>query len=433
MKLSETFDKNYLARVGLYVASAALALGAIIYMAYHLIDRFSPGLELIDAVPTTVTKVIETDAYIMRDEQPIHAKSAGGGSVVPSVKNGERMAIYQKIADVYSNSSPDIEARLFEIDEQIELLDSTVDSDRSVQSSSRMDSSIYESIFKLRTLCDRGYYDEALSMRTSLLVDIKKRDILTGGVTDYSSQISKLQAEKNSLRSELGVCLESIYSSSTGYYFSDCDGYGTVFSSKNVDTLTFYDFAAMIESEPDEVSGSCIGVMVHDYKWYIACLMKKSEAASLVDMYSCSITFTYSNRSLDMVLYRTIPETPGDDVVVIFQCETLPENFDYTRMQPIEISAVEYTGFYVPIAAVRIVNGFEGVYILDEVTIEFRRINIIYEDDGYVICTGSPDETISLADGEKVTDSDDEIYPWIRQNDIIVVSGTELYSGKVIG
>lgn len=432
MKLSETFDKNYLARVGLYVASAALALGAIIYMAYHLIDRFSPGLELVDAVPTTVTKVIEAEAYIMRDEEPVYAKNAGG-SVVPAVKNGERMAVYQKIADVYSNSSPDTESRLSEIDEQIALLESTIDSERSVQSSSGMDSSIYDSIFELRSLCDSGNYAEALSMRTSLLVDIKERDILTGGVTNYSSQISKLQAEKNSLRSELGSCLESVYSSSTGYYFTDYDGYGTVFSSDNVDTFTFDDFAAMTDSAPDAVGGSCIGVMVHDYKWYIACLMKKSEAASIVDMYSCSVTFTYSDRTLDMTLYRTIPETPGDSVVVIFQCETLPDNFDYTRMQPVEISAVEYTGFEVPIAAVRVVNGFEGVYILDEVTIEFRRINIIYEGDGYVICTGDPDETISVTDGEEKTDSDDELYPWIQQNDIIVVSGTELYSGKVIG
>lgn len=433
MKLSETFDKNYLARVGLYTASAVLALGAIAYMAYHLIDRFSPGLELVDAVPTTVTKMIEAEAYIMRDEEPVYANSSEGRSIVPAVKNGERMAIYQKIADVYLNSSPDTESRLSEIDEQIELLQSTVDSDRSAQSLSGMDSSIYDSIFQLRSLCDSGYFAEALSMRTSLLVDIKEREILTGGVTDYSSQISKLQAERNSLRAELGSCLESVYSSSTGYYFSDYDGYGTVFSSANVDTITFDDFAAMTEAEPDSIDGNCIGVMVHDYKWYIACLMKKSEAASLVDMYSCSVMFTYSDRVLDMTLYRTIPETPGDNIVVIFKCETLAENFDYTRMQPVEISAVEYTGFEVPIAAVRVVNGFEGVYILDEVTIEFRRINIIYEGDGYVICTGDPDETIPTAESEEKNDFDDEIYPWIKQNDIIVVSGTELYSGKVIG
>ena len=32
----------------------------------------------------------------------------------------------------------------------------------------------------------------------------------------------------------------------------------------------------------------------------------------------------------------------------------------------------------------------------------------------------------------EVVDTNDEIYPWIAQNDIVVVSGTELYSGKTI-
>lgn len=434
MKLSETFDKNYLTKVGLYVLTAGAALGAIIYMAYHLVDRFSPGLELIDATPTTVTEVIEADAYIMRDEEPVFSRNTGG-SIVPTVSNGERMAAYQKIADVYSNASPDTESRLSEIDEQIALLRKSIDSDRSVQSSSGMDSSIYDSIFNLRSLCESGNYAEVLSMKTSLLVDIKEREILIGNSTDLSGQINKLEAEKASLRSRLGTNLESVYSASTGYYFADCDGYGNVFSSKNVDKITFDDFMMMTQSEPDNINSSCIGIMVHDFRWYIACLMKKSEAASLVDMYSCDVTFKYSDTVLSMELYRTIPQTPGDDVVVIFECEEMPENFDYTRSQPVEISSVEYTGFEVPIAAVRVVNGFEGVYVLDEVTVEFRRINIIYEGDGFVICTGNPNEKITVAEesDEEEFDSNDELYPWIKQNDIIVVSGTELYSGKVIG
>jgi hypothetical protein len=32
----------------------------------------------------------------------------------------------------------------------------------------------------------------------------------------------------------------------------------------------------------------------------------------------------------------------------------------------------------------------------------------------------------------EIFDPNDEVYPWISQNDIIVVSGTELYSGKTI-
>ena len=69
---------------------------------------------------------------------------------------------------------------------------------------------------------------------------------------------------------------------------------------------------------------------------------------------------------------------------------------------------------------------------------------ICIENDGKVICSGKPDSmkyemnfdgTYKLDEnGQRITvaDVNDEIYPWIAQNDIVVVSGTELYTGKTI-
>lgn len=433
MKLSETFDKRYLSRVGVYVLSAALALGAIAYVAYHVIDRFSPGLELIDAVPTTVTRTISTDAYIMRDEEPLYTSGTSSGSVAPAISDGGRVSKYAKVAEVYSNASPDTEKRMAEIDEQITLLEKNLAANRSVQSTAGLDSEIYDTLYSIRSHCADGEFDDALSLRVGLLVDIKKRAILTGEITDYSAQINLLQSEKNQLRSTLGTCLETVYSSSTGYYFSEYDGYGGIFSSDKIDTMTYDDFIAMTDSEPVYTGGLSIGTMVHDFNWYIACPMPKTEAAALVELYNCQVLFDYSGVSLDMEIYRVISQTPGDNAVVVFKCEKMPQGFDYTRMQPVQISAVEYTGYEIPLSAVRVVGGYEGVYILDEVTLEFRRVNIIYENDGTVICTGKQLSTSADVEGAEEDTTDDEMYPWIEQNDVIVVSGTELYSGKVVG
>lgn len=432
MKLSETFDKRYLTRVGLYALSAILALGSIVYVAYHVVDRFSPGLELIDAIPTTVTKTITADAYILRNEEPLYTVNTSSGSVAPAVSDGERVSAYSKIVDVYSNASPDVEKRMAEIDEQITLLEKNRSDNRSVQSTAGIDAEIYDMVFSIRSHCAAGDYADALSLRTSLLVDIKKRAILTGEITDYSAQINLLRNEKNELRSTLGTNLETVYSPSSGYYFSEYDGYGEIFSSDKIDTMTYDDFISMTGSEPAYSRGLSIGTMVHDFNWYIACPMPKAEAASLIELYNCNVLFEYSGIDLDMKLYRVIAQTPGDNAVVIFKCEKMPQGFDYTRMQPVQISAVEYTGYKIPLSAVRVVGGYEGVYVLDEVTLEFRRINIIYENNGTVICTGKDISTSADSEATDGSASDDEIFPWIMQNDVIVVSGTELYSGKVI-
>lgn len=424
MKLSETFDKRYLARVGLYLLTAVLALGAIVYMAYHIIDRFSPGLELLDAVPTKVTRTISADAYILRDEEPLYTTRTTSGSVAPAIADGGRVAMYAKIADVYANTSPDAEKRMAEIDEQITLLEKNQSDNRSVQSTAGLDAEIYDSVFKISSRCANGAFADALSLRTGLLVDIQKRAILTGEITDYSAQIRMLEQEKSELRAGLGAALETVYASSTGYYFSEYDGYGEVFSADKIDTMTYDEFTAMTQTEPSYANALSIGTMVHDFNWYIACPMTKADAAALVNLYDCAVLFEYSGFSLDMELYRVISQTPGDMAVVIFRCEKMPIGFDYTRMQPVLISAVEYTGYEIPLAAVRVVGGYEGVYILDEVTLEFRRINIVYENNGMIVCTGKPET--------EEDSTEDDVFPWIRQNDVIVVSGTELYSGKVI-
>jgi hypothetical protein len=111
--------------------------------------------------------------------------------------------------------------------------------------------------------------------------------------------------------------------------------------------------------------------------------------------------------------------------VVLFVCEKMPVGFDYTRMQPASIASVQYTGYEIPLSAVRVLHGYEGVYTAGESELEFKRIHIIYKKDDMVLCTGNPYTNES-------TDEDDGIYPWIARNDFIVTSGRELYAGKLI-
>ena len=120
-KFTELFDKTYLQKWLVSVLSGLLALGLMVYIAYHIYDIFSPELELVDAVPKTITETITSDAYIMRKETPLYS-GVSSGSVAPAIHDGGRIAVGAKIADVYSVSSPDIENRLAEIDEQITLL-----------------------------------------------------------------------------------------------------------------------------------------------------------------------------------------------------------------------------------------------------------------------------------------------------------------------
>lgn len=433
MKFSEMFDKKYLSRVALFVVMVAASVGVLFYVGFHFIERFSSNLELVDARLSTVTETISVDAYIMRDEKPIYS-SVANGSIVPEQHAGSHVNAGGLIAEVYSNSSPDIERRIDEIDEQIALFEKNKAENRSVQSTAGIEKSIYSTIYSMRKSAESGNYADSLSLRTSLIVDIKKRAILTGEITDYDAQISKLERERESLRSQLGTCLQKIYADRSAYFFSDYDGYGDVFRADRIDSMTFADFEEMTSSVTQD-SRSAIGILVSDYKWYIACLMTKAEAATLEELGRCDVSFPYSGTSMKMSVERIIPEMPGTRAVAILCSGKIPEGFDYTRMQPVEISARQYTGFELPAAAVRVVDGHEGVYVMDEVTIAFRRINIIREKSGTVICTGEPTDDIVIINekDDSPAAAENQEYEWIKQNDVVVVGGTGLYAGKVIG
>ena len=425
MRFFDIFNKQYLKRTLVTLCSGLLALGIIFYISYHLTDSFDTPLGLQNAVYVNESKTIHADGYILREETVLYASAAGTGSVTPAVSDGQRLARYDRAADIYEGTSPDVLARIEEIDSQLSLLEKSQADEVSQVNTSGLDSAIFQNVQDIRTQVENGSLGEAVTMRTAFLVNVKKREILGGSVTDYSTQISLLQEEKRTLKSQLGACLETFYTPQSGYYFSPAsvDGYETVFDAEKLDGMTYEDFMALTTAEPAQPvrSTQCVGKLVTDFRWYLACPMTKTEASELEDGYSYTVTFPYNgNVTLQLTLDMVIPELPGTGAVAVFVCESIPDGFDYNRMQPVQISTADYRGFSVPASAVRMLDGYEGVYVLAEVTVVFKRISIVYEGDGAYICVEGE------SDGESP-------YDWLRMNDVIITEGTELEVGKVVG
>lgn len=424
MRFFDIFNKQYLKRTLVTLCSAVLALGIIFYISYHLTDSFDTPLGLQNAVYVDESKIIHADGYIFRSEKVLYAGTTAEGSVTPAVSDGQRLARYDRAADIYEGTSPDVLARIAEIDSQLALLERSAAEDVSQVNTSGLDAAIFQNVQDIRAQVENGSVGDAVTMRTNFLVNIKKREILGGSMTDYSTQIALLREEKNNMKSQLGSCLETFYTPQSGYYFSPAavDGYEDIFEADALADMTYEEFMTLIASEPEQSSRytQCVGKLVTDFRWYLACPMSKTEAAELEDGYSYTVTFPYNgNKTLRLQLETVIPELPGSGAVAVFVCENIPDGFDYTRMQPVQVATAEYRGFSVPLSAVRMLDGYEGVYVLDEVTVVFRRIEIVYEGDGYYICV----------EGEEDEDSP---YGWLRMNDVIITEGTGLEVGKVI-
>jgi len=103
----------------------------------------------------------------------------------------------------------------------------------------------------------------------------------------------------------------------------------------------------------------------------------------------------------------------SDEVVVIFSVERLNPEIALLRNENVTIKFYNYSGIKVDRSSLRLVNGELGVYIKYGDVVKFRKINIIYETEDYIV--------------SGLTDSGDS---YLSMYDEIIVTGKDLYIDK---
>lgn len=429
------FDKKYLTRVLTYVSLTVFTIGVILYLGFHLSGSMKHGIETAYARSQTIAQSVKAQGYIIKDETPIDT-DIGGGFLSPTVADGSKVRVGMKVADVYTSSSSAVKAKINLLEEQIAFYEKCKSTHLSVGDTSSVNTSITSSILSMRRALTGGDATRAEAYKSQLTLDVRKLGVLTGKVTNYDEQIASLKAEVASLKASLGSVVNTVYATGSGYYFSATDGYEEVFSSSDIDALTYSDVTEMI-SRAKEISPeqSSAGKIVSSFKWYVACHMSAADAGK----YKVGRTYEvklHNNASnpVDMTLYKVLKG--GADAVVLFECSVIPDGFDYTRSQECEITYGELAGFKIPVSAVRYLDGYEGVFILDEVTVKFRRISVIKEGNGYYLCEADVEEELQDEEdegeddgGENGEGADVPYYAYLRENDVIITSGTGLYVG----
>ena len=101
--------------------------------------------------------------------------------------------------------------------------------------------------------------------------------------------------------------------------------------------------------------------------------------------------------------------------VYIFEGDNFVSNAVESRTASFKLVVNSYGGLRVPRKALRYdENEQRGVFVLRGQTLEFKKVNVVYWGEGYVICS---------------QEKEDE---YLKLYDKIVVEGKDLYDGKVI-
>ena len=416
-------DKKYLKSVAFYAFSALIALMLVAYILYHMFGGFQVETETQVSEITTAQEVLSLDAYVFRTEKIVYSKNSGSCSYL--YDDGDKVALGAEIADVYTVYSDELRDSIIELDRKITLLENSSFGENVLLSDTTViDRQINALYYAIVDNTQSGDVSYAARKRDELLVLLNKRRLITGSVSGYSDLIAEYEAEKAELTSRLSTVSETVLAENSGYFYSSVDGYEDIFSASKIKTLTIPGFKELLESEPDSYSsaetGYPIGKLATDYVWYIVCPVDANALRYFSSGEKNSVIFPYnSDVTIDMTLERIVTQSDSDEALLIFKSTKMPDGFRYLRVQTVNIIQKTYTGYRVPVSAVRIVDGRQGVYILSGNVVLFRVIEPLYEADGYFIVA-------------EANTSNENYSQMLKINDLIIVKGKNLYDGRIV-
>lgn len=420
-------EKNYKMKKMLTACVAVSVMVIIVLLTVgHSTSSFVHVIAKEPAVSFSENVYAVFDGYIFRDEEIIY--SSDDGLVEYVAIDGERAGVGNVLANVYSGASVSAEeerlirSQVASLTRQIELL----------RESKRFSGSTLSSYEGTVAALDKAYFDIMRALADGdlngifdgseeFLMYLNRFSIICGDIDNENELITKLENRKAQLLSVYEGAYKSVIAEKSGYFYHDIDGYEKIFDYSKLDLLDSATLEGMIIASPNDIEKGTVGKLVNDYRWSIAVVSDTESVSEFEEgkVYSVVLTGTKSY-NLQMTLSRKTDEAGTGKTVLVFTYDNIPTGFDFKRIQSLEILTDTYSGYRVASSALVEKDGETGVYILDTGVVRFRRVNIIYEGDGYCIV----EERDTTQEGYAT---------YLNLHDIIITAGRNLYEGRIIG
>lgn len=365
------------------------------------------------AVFSDMSDGLNITGVIIRNETLVSAGDSGVLHFI--IGDGNRVAKDGVIANIYDSESASI------ILERIDSVNGKIADIEEMLSYNNLEAAdldminakVHQNLNNLIICGGNGNYDAFSDKSDELLSAYNRRQAAMGETADFSAQLTALKAEKDQLAASLPAAKGTLRAEKSGYFVSKSDGYETVLTCENPESITL-EYLNGIKAE--NVGENTVGKIVSDYEWYIAAEVSVNESLNFKEGDALTIyTSVKSYPKLPVTVKKiNISESSGG-AVVLFACNDMNSELASMRTGPMTVVKKEYSGLKVPTSARRVVDSKLGVYVLTGMQVKFVEVKVLFTDGDYMIC-------------EKQT-SDGNV---LRLYDEVIVKGKNLYDGKII-
>lgn len=391
-----------------------LCLIAVVFIGHQTYSSLYKPITTASAEYYETVDGITVTGVILRNEKIITSES--GGTLHFITQDGSRVSKGGVVADIYESADASVTVnRIAELQKSIHDIEE-MQSYNDVQAAdlSLANTKVKNALNALVRTTANGNFDDAAECSGQLLTSLNRRQLITGEQTDFSAQIAALKSELGALEAALPSAIGNIRAEKSGYFVSASDGYETVLSDVDLAAVTpeFLDTMA-----PVAVPENAIGKIVSDYEWYIAAKVSINESLKYKEGDSLTVrTSLKSTPELSVKVSKINISEESDNATLVLSCQQMNSELATMRTGIVTLVSKTYEGLRIPRKSLRVVDGQTGVYVLSGITLKFVKVEVIFSEDDYIICSQ-----------EKSNDS------VLRLYDEVVVKGKRLYDGKIVG
>ncbi len=399
------------------VGALVIGISVLAYSVYHVIRLFGEDIATIPTGVSTEARVIDGKGYIFRDETVLHSSALGVASYLKS--DGAKVSKQEALAEIGTEGGKGSQGLIKYYDEKIEILEKSVGSGKTLSDLPEINDGISDTYYSVAKLLATGDTGAISGEMDKLLEHMNTKSLITDEKSPVRGVLDEMKERRDSIIDGGGDKVTE-YASDSGYFYSYADGYERYFTLDAADNLTsesFYELTA--QRKPDSVGATVYGKLAGSNEWRFVIRLPSINAQYFKEGEEYAVEFVENGHTvIPMTLTRVVGDGEHDGKILIFRANRLPEGFVFNRAQSVSIEVSSTTGIYVPKGAVHRMGGEDCVYVLKGSVVKMRRIEIIYEAKDYCLVAT---DTVS-----------EDTVPYLRPNEQIIVSGENLFDGRIL-
>ena len=247
---------------------------------------------------------------------------------------------------------------------------------------------------------------------------LNTKEILTNSETKIKTTISKIENEINNIKNTINMPT-NIISKHSGYFVGSTDGFEEKCSIDAADDLKIDEFKKFIKKidNKKQTNNKNIKIITSPKILYKAIVPTKDLVNKKIgDM--CKIKFEKIGQNISAYINDIIMKYDEKEGMIIFDIFDMTDTLSNLRKSKSKIIFQKIYGFKIPKEAIKINEKNEiGVYVFYIDKMRFKPVDILFEDEHFVICKNKSKENVDPS-------------KYLKNFDRIILKGRNLYDGK---